>query len=203
MMTGLLRRGGEAFNPFAPSEDAQMMSNLMISIGISFIPTMFLSTMQVSKQWRAAWVFHAAPIDKVRVVKSVKRLVAAIIILPMGLVIFAIFTFLWGNPIHSLLHSIFLVSVGLLVLTFGSMYIIRLPFAMDQASGNLITSALGPFLVSMLIFAPPLAIISNIGYGGYLNWALAITLCLLIKYLLTKALDRRIRKKILEWEFTG
>ncbi len=179
------------------------MTNFLFGIVALGSPAWVIVAMQMSKEWRAAWVFFASPIDRVRMVNSMSRLTYRILLLPLGLVLCAILTYLYGNVLHAVMHSAAMVAVAMAGTALITTVSIRMPFALEYTSGNNTSSTLKPMLLSMVSFGIPIGIVSFAGYFGYLGWVIFVTAALLAWYLLTRGRNARIQKEVKTWQFMG
>lgn len=203
MIYGFVTAGSNVRNPLAPEPETQVITNILLGLAVVILPHMILSIMQTSKSWRAAWVFYATPLDRVKLIQAMDRIIMALIVLPIGLLMCGMFAYLYGNLVHAVLHSVFMILMTVTGLTFLNIFSIRLPFATDSRPGNQLGSTFGPMLASGALFGIPIAIIANVGYGGYLGYAIILAATLLLKWLLGRGRVHRIRRVAATWEFTG
>jgi hypothetical protein len=199
---GFMSSSGGILDPLAPAPGTDGTINLLLGMLVLTLPIMIGPATTRSKSWRAAWIFHTAPIDRVRMVRVVQRGMAFIIIVPLGITIAVISAFLYGNVLHALLHTMFLVAVTLTASAFFNLFNIDLPFAVDPAVGTTGTD-FKRFFLGIFIFSPPVAIVGAIGYGGYFGWAAATAAVLAVRWFIARGQAYRIRKVSATWEFTG
>jgi hypothetical protein len=203
MIYGLLTRGGNVRDPLAPLPETQAVTNFLLGMAMIILPFTMLSLMQTSKSWPAAWVFFTTSYDRVKMICAINRLVTWILIIPIGVFLCGIFTFIYANLLHALLHTIFLILVAVAGLTLLSIFNIRLPFAVDIKPGNMMGKMVGPLILAMAVFGVPLGIVGSVGYGGYLGWVAFIVAAIVLNWLLGLGRNSRIRKVSTTWEFPG
>jgi len=203
MVYGFLVAGSNVRDPFNPLPDTQVMTNVLLGLAMIILPYTMLSVMQSSKSWRASWIFHSTPHDRIAIIQAVDRIILRVLILPTGLLMLAMFTYLYKNLFHALLHTAFMIMVAVLGISFLNLFSIRLPFSMESRPGSTTGGFLRPMILAGLIFGIPVAIIANTGYGGYIGWAV----CMVIAYTAYRLFGRgrvsRIRKFAADWEYTA
>ncbi len=203
MVYGFIVSGSNVRDPLAPLPDTQVMTNILLGIAVVIMPYMMLSVMQSSKSWQAAWIFFTTPFDRVKMIRSVDRVILWLLILPIGLLMCGMFTYMYGNFLHAVMHTGFMVLMSVTGLTFLNMFSIRLPFALESRPGNQMGGSIGPMITAAIIFGIPIAIIGSIGYGGYLGWMICLLAALILNWALGRGRNHRIRKVAATWEFPG
>lgn len=197
---GYLGDNGSVANPFASEKNGGVDTNIFMAMGIIVIPFVILASMHISKTWKASWVFYATPIDRRKMVTSVTRLVAIIILLPFGIFFLYIYTMFYGSFVHALLHTLFLLSLARAGMSLANIFTIKLPFASNYASGNIMEAMAVPMIAWMFASMVPIFLIAKYGYGGYTGYSLYLGSMLLVNWLMTIGQNARIRKSILAWE---
>ncbi|MCK5127104.1 MAG: hypothetical protein KAR42_12695 [candidate division Zixibacteria bacterium] len=203
LVFSLISEGSNVRDPFAPVEGTQGMTNIMFGIACIIAPYTLIGSLQASKQWKAAWVFFAAPLNRVNLIRAMERISNLLVTIPMAIFLSIILSFLYGSVLHAVLHTITLIVIALCALTLINVFSIKLPFAMDNTSNNWAGSVFKTMFVGMLVFGIPLGVIGTKGYGGYLGWMLYIIIFLFVRWLLGLGQIRRIKKALAKWEFTG
>jgi hypothetical protein len=201
---GFIISGPNVLDPLAPLPDAQATTNMLLGMAVVvLIPSMMMSIMQSSKSWQAAWIFYITPYNRVKMIHAIDRIVLWFIVAPFGLLMVVIFSYLYSDVLHALMHTLFLITMTITGLTLLSIFNIKLPFAHDNRPGSTMGSMIGPLILSLVVFGIPIAVIGNIGYGGYLGWAICMAAALILNWALGRGRIRRIRKVSATWEFTG
>jgi hypothetical protein len=203
MIYGFIVAGSNVRDPLNPLPDTQAMTNVLLGLAVVIMPAMMLSLMHTSKSWSAAWIFYTAPFDRVKMIRAIDRLVLMMLVVPICILMCAIFIYLYGNVLHALLHTAFMMTVAATGLTFLNIFDIRLPFAADSRPGGTMGGMLGPMILAAAIFGTIIAIVANVGYGGYLGWGIYMAAFLIFNFLLSRGRVGRIRKVSATWEFTG
>ena len=196
-------RGTNVRDPFNPLPETQGVTNLLLGLVCVLIPYMILPSMHGSRYWKAAWIFFAAPLDRLKVVLAMKRITLIIVVLPVVILQFIIFSWLYHSILHAFLHALFLGMLSLTGVTFVFNFSVKLPFAADNVNQNMTSSIFVYMIGAMVIFGSLLAVVGMVGYSGYIGWVIFFGSCLLFNWLLSLGQNRRIRKLFREWEFSA
>lgn len=203
LLYGFTVGGTNIRDPLAPAEEAQGVSNLLFGFVAVIAPFMLMGVMQTSKAWRAGWIFFATPIDRLRMVLAAEKLAITLLIPPLTILYCILYTILYGNPLHAIMHTIAMITVALTGITLLSIFNIQMPFSVEHAPGKMASGTIQPMFLSMFIFGVPIGLVSFFGYGGYWGWLIFVSLALLLNYLLKIGRVRRIRRVSRQWEFVG
>ncbi|MEE9443155.1 MAG: hypothetical protein V3V99_10880 [candidate division Zixibacteria bacterium] len=203
LLLGLVLHGGETSDLFAVDKNRANMLHILFTLAMGLLPFLIGSAIVGSKDWQASWVFFSIPVDRMKLVNSVSHLVMLVSILPLAILEYAIYIILIGNPFHAFLHTINLVAYGLCALAFLNLIVVELPFSSKPASGGLIGSVMGPFMIWLIGSTVPLIIFIRVGYANYLNWFFILIGLMVLRQILVYLRSRRVRKKILAWQFLG
>ncbi|MEZ5359313.1 MAG: hypothetical protein R3F48_10845 [Candidatus Zixiibacteriota bacterium] len=199
----IIAEGTNVRDPFTILDHSQVMTNMMLGISCIIAPYALIGALQTSKQWQAAWVYYAAPLNRVNLVLAIEKISNILIVLPMSLLLTIALSILYGNILHAVLQTIALIVVAQTALTLINVYSIRLPFAMDNTGSNWAGSVMGPMFLGMIVFGVPLMITGAKGYGGYIGWAAYVAVFIVVRWLLRRGQRRRIEKAMVKWEFGG
>ncbi len=164
-------------------------------------PLMVHVAMVQTKTWRAAWVFHALPVDRVRLVLASKRVVLLIAFGPIGLFLTVVYSYLFDSILHGVMHAIFVGALTALGLSLIGLVSVRAPFATEKAYGSFTAESLVVFTAAWIVMGVPIGIVGELGYGGYLGWSIFVASALLLAAVLSYLQKARIRAKVREWEF--
>jgi hypothetical protein len=200
---GLIKAGSDVRDPLNPLPDTQVVTNLLFGLAVVIMPHMMYSVIHFSKSWRASWVFHATPIDPTRLVKAVNRVTTGLTAIPAGLLIGAMYIYLFGNILHAVMHTLFLLTTALIGLKVLNLFTVKIPFSQDRSTGSTVKGTLKPMFLAMFVLGTPISIINAVGYGGYLGWAGVMIAALLVNWVLGRFQFRRVRKFAATWEFIG
>jgi ABC-2 type transport system permease protein len=200
---GLVIAKGAPKDPLAPLPDTDGMTNVLFALAAIISPFMVLASLHSSKEWRAAWVFAATPMDRVKMVLAMTRFTERLLLLPLALVLIPLLGYMYGNLLHATMHTVFLILLAQAGIAFLSMFTVRMPFAQEYKPGNAQSAALGPMIIAMLVFGVPAVVAGTAGYFGYIGWSIFVTCAVILLWALKRGQVRRIRKAVLSWEFTG
>ncbi|MBU0982972.1 MAG: hypothetical protein KKA42_03815, partial [candidate division Zixibacteria bacterium] len=203
LVYGMMIAEGGVRDPLNPLPGTDGIANMLFGFMATVSPYMILPAFQASKEWQAAWVFYATPLDRLKLVLAMTRFARLVIMLPMSITLFGLFCVLYGNPLHAAMHTVVLMLLSLIGVAVINTFRVYLPFARENTTASYQAAVLTPMLLSMALLGIPTAVISYVGYGGYLGWAASVGLLLLILLLFSRNRDRRIIRAAATWEFTG
>ncbi len=203
LVISLVAEGTNVRDPFTIQSDSQVMTNLMLGLVCIIAPYTLIGALQASKQWKAAWVFFATPMNRTNMILAMERIANMLITIPLAIFLAVVQAFLFGSILHAVLHTTAMISIALCALTLINIFSIRLPFAMDNTGSNWAGSVVKPMLIGMAGFGVPLAVIGIVGYGGYAGWAGFTAFFIIVRWLLVRGQKKRIEKELVKWEFSG
>jgi hypothetical protein len=195
--------GGEMSDLFALEKSKANLLHLLFAMAMGFLPFLIGSAMVGSKDWQASWVYFSIPVDRMKLVNAVSHLVMIVSIIPLAVLEFAIYAILVGNLLHAFLHSINLIAYGFCALAFLNLLVVELPFSAKTASGGLIGSVMGPFMIWLFASIVPLIVFISVGYTSYTNWFFILIGLIAFRQILVYLRSLRVKKKILAWQFLG
>jgi ABC-2 type transport system permease protein len=178
-------------------------TNLLLYMAVIMLPFLVTVNTSFSESYRSAWVFFTSPADRTRIVLSSARFALTYFCFPFTILLAGLFTWLFGDYIHALLHSLFL-FVLLMILT-KSMVLIypRIPFSQTQKAGQSTAIFFFMMLVGLPIAMVPMIVVSNIGYGGYHGYAIYLLSGLILNFVLQWLLKKTIPKRMARLEFSA
>jgi hypothetical protein len=200
---GFIVAGSNVRDPLAPLPDTQATTNFLLGIAIVILPSMMMSIMHTSKSWQAAWIFYIAPYDRVKMIRAIDRIILWNVVTPIGLLMCIIYTYLYGDLLHALLHTLFLVAMAITGLTLIGIFSIKLPFAAESRPSSNMKAMLGPLLLSGAVLGTPIIVVGNVGYGGYPGWIIFMVAAIILNWGLGRGRNHRIHKVSATWEFPG
>jgi len=203
LVFGLMTKGSDILDPLAVVKGAEPMVNILFGIATTIVPFMLIPTMQTSKSFQASWVFFSTPINRYDMVMAIIRIINFIIILPFGVIMAIIFSWLYGNILHGFMHASWLVSVALMSLSYISMFNVKMPFSAEYRPGNNLGTSIAVMLSGMVIFGVPIAIVGSVGYGGYLGWAIIMIVTHALRLAILRIGRQRISRQVESLEFIG
>lgn len=198
-----IREGFAIHDPFVHGSDSSNMMGIFFALGMGMIPYAMHLNIQYSPSWQAAWIFYAAPVDRLKIVLAVKRLIIILFFIPIGILITIGLAILFHNILHAILQVIFMMMVAIVGLTVVNSLMIHLPFSVEKSqSSNMPEIWIGSIL-GIIVVAAPIIIVSAVGYHSYLIWAIIVAALAIVNLLLTKFQNMRIRDQVETWEFVG
>jgi hypothetical protein len=135
-------------DPFASAEVTQGMTLLYLAALIS--PALLVPSFVYSDAFTAAWILHAAPADRRRLVLAMRNCIALGFIAPCAALI--ALTFAWHFAVfwHALVHGIALGGCAALLLLLAMLVNPGLPFAAPVQRGRFTLRTLVPFSIALL-----------------------------------------------------
>lgn len=157
----------------------------------------------MSNAWRAAWIYFVAPADHRNLVRAANRVVTVLLILPVLVGMWILFSFIFGAVFNAFLHAAYLSLLAMIALILGNLAKSNLPFATEYKSGSSSFGMFAIYLLDIFLVLPPIIVISRFGYGGYGGWALWMIGTGIVYWLLTILRDRRVARGTVRGEFAG
>jgi len=184
-------------DPFVENHNASP-----VTFAVLMFPTMLKMQLTRSDSFRASWVFFACPSDRMRIVRSSKNVLVAMFLMPYLVFIFALFTYITGQPLHVLVHVALLGVVSHLVLQAAVLVDPELPFSRPVEKGQQ-SAALFGLMITIVLIGVFLQF-----FTAWLYATVALTVSVFaIVLLLGLALDRvtrvRVEHQAARLEFAG
>jgi len=196
-----LARGMSFSDPFLPVMESSGQSNAMMVFMVAYLPLAFLMLVNYSSSYRAAWIFHIAARDRIKLIVAARRIITLFFAAPFCVLLWVLYGFAIGHMIHALLHTIVLFL--LIIVMYNMFQIIKsdIPFAQEMARGQ------AGFMLGMLylgnsfVIGVPVFLVTNYGYGSYLNYGIIVAIILTINFLLGIIRSRVLHRRIRQWEY--
>ena len=192
---------GGIVDPFTSKIGAVMRANMLYFVAL-FMPILVMQAVSQSENYKAAWLFFAAPLDRSKLLLAVRNAIIVSVVVPY-LITLAIVLSQFMPWYHATMHVLVLAAVGGFIFQIYFMIMAKMPFAQPRRpnSGGVARFA-GIFLPVILAMAI-LVLDIYFGYRSpelfWLTFALLVTLSALLE----KAVRARIRKKLAREEFEG
>jgi hypothetical protein len=172
----------------------------LIYMAVAMLPFILTVNTAFSDSYLSAWVFFASPADRTRIVLSSARFALFYFCLPFTVLLVFLFSWLFKNYIHALLHCI-LIFVVLMILTKVMVLIYpRIPFSQMYKKGEV--SITFVMMAIVLVFVTiPMTVISSIGYGGYAGYSIYMIAALIINLVIHVILKKNIPGRVNRIEF--
>ncbi len=192
---------GGIVDPFTGSLRAVMRSNALYFVAM-LMPMLVMQAVSQSENYKAAWIFFAAPLDRSKLLLAVRNAILVSIVLPYLLALTIVLSQFMPWT-HAAMHVLVLAAVGGFIFQIYFMVMAKMPFAQPRRphSGG-VTRFAGVFVPVILAMA---ILVLEIYYGYrspsifWPSFALIVT----ISALLERAVHARIRKKLAREEFDG
>ncbi|MDD4050451.1 MAG: hypothetical protein PHR28_00950 [candidate division Zixibacteria bacterium] len=190
-------------DPFLGPSHGTGIFNSMLAYLLCATAMNMQASIQMSREWKAGWIYYVTPADHRRLIRAGNRIVMICLVLPVGMAVWILLSFVFGAVFNALLHALYLCLLGVLSLALLGIAKRGLPFAAEYKSGGFAGGIFGMFLLSAVLVVVPVALITGFGYGGYGGWALWMIGTGIVYWLLTVARDRRIERAAMRGEFAG
>ncbi len=140
--------------PFASSYfSTKPVFHIALLITILVVLNTSLAGTKLSNQFKAAWIYDSAPLNKKRLINGVRKYYVLNFILPLYVFLLLMF-FISMKPLQAVIHTAFMFSATLLFTSVSFIFYKALPFSKDYStvnSLNRITAMFFPILVGIII----------------------------------------------------
>jgi len=196
-----LARGMSFSDPFLPAMESSGQSNAMMVFMVAYLPLAFLMLVNYSSSFRAAWIFHIAARDRIKLIIAARRMITLFFAAPFCLLLWVLYSYAIGHAVHALLHTIVLFL--LIMVMYNIFQIIKsdIPFAQEMVRGQAGFMLGMLYLGNSLVIGVPVFLVTNYGYGSYLNYGIIVAVILTINFLLGIIRTRVLRRRVRQWEY--
>ena len=190
---------GGIHDPFTTGWKAAINASMLYLVAL-LMPIMVMQTIAQSANYKAAWIFFAAPLDRAKLLLAVRNTLLFSMVLPYMIVLVIVFSFFM--PItHALPHVIVLASISGFIFQAFLMIAPRMPFAQQRRPNkNGFVNVLG-----VMFFAGFAAVMLGFemyfAYGDFTRFWVSVALLLTLSVLLEQLVRSRIRTKLEREEF--
>ncbi len=191
----------EVTDPFlAGLAGAGSFSNMVIFF-LFFVMLFSLRGMTYSRDWEAAWIYHAAPLSSPgRFYQGVKLAIFLRVVLPL----FVLLAFFYCSQIywiHGIQHTLTLFLISMLSFAMASFTIRDYPFSRPRVRGEQ-TQRFMSLLIIMPFFIAALLVQAFAYQNRFYWWILQVLLCILI-LTLEKLSKKQVDRRFIQMEFTS
>jgi len=192
---------GGIVDPFTGKIAAVMRSNALYFVAM-LMPMLVMQAVSQSENYKAAWLFFAAPLDRSKLLLAVRNAIFVSIVVPYLIVLTIVLSQFMPWP-HAAMHVLVLAAVGGFIFQIYFMIMAKMPFAQPRRpnSGGL-TRFAGIFLPVILAMAI-LVLDIIFGYKSPERFWPSFALLVTLSVLLERVSQTRIRKKLAREEFEG
>jgi ABC-2 type transport system permease protein len=190
--------GGVA-DPFVSGLKEMVNAQLLYMIAL-LMPLMLLQSISQSDSYKSSWIFFVSPLDRAKLLLSVRNTLLAWVVVPYLLIIAAMFCF-FMPVLHAILHVMVLGALAIMIFQLFLMIAPKMPFAQQRKPNrNNLASVIGITLLSggSIVL---LALEVKFGYRSMTKFALSFALILTLSLLLEQGLKARLRSKLSNEEF--
>jgi len=147
-------------------------------------PLLLRPSLTRSDAYEAAWVFFTTPCDKVQLIRAMKSVVMTYFVIPYLGLLTMLFAYLFGNPLHAILHGLVLLILVHLFLQLDFLFSpADLPFSLPMQRGQrtaqlilaIFVMVMALIIIPLLIqwvYPYPLNLVIALAGGTALTWGL-------------------------------
>ena len=182
-------------DPFAASMPARN-DGAMLMFAATFLPISFRQTLVTSQQAAGSWLFFTTPADRVRLLITTRRIVAAVVLVPAMATVVGVSVYAYGHLGHALLNGLFIGLVSYLLLQLGDWLDPRLPFSTPVVPTTGRKLPFKPAMVGISLIGLPVQIL--LMYVAYRSWmGIGAALLLLVAVIgwTERGAHRRLRRR--------
>ena len=192
---------GGIHDPFV-SNLRTVMSAQFIYLVALFMPMLVMQSVSQSENYKAAWIFFAAPLDRSRLLLAVRNTLIVWVIVPYMIVLAIVFSFFM--PVyHAVMHVLVLAAMAGFIFQVFIMISPRMPFAQRRRPNRSNVAAIfGMSIFGILPFVL-LGVEIYFGYRTPFNFWSSFVLIVTLSILLEQIVRSRVRKKLEREEFEG
>lgn len=176
---------------------------LLVYFAVLFFPVMLRQFLVHSESWRAAWIFHAAPMPFDEVVVALKNTVVARFLVPYLAIVIMLLGWLYPRPpLELLMHGLVIGLLSHALLTADLLVDPALPFSRPTRQGT-------RSFVLLLLMLPTMAIISTMPlwrpylYASTGRTFIGVAVLVVVNVLLHETLLTRVGRLSRQWACTS
>jgi ABC-2 type transport system permease protein len=194
---------GAMSDPFAAAATNESSGFIFLGFMAAFVPSMVQNSIQYSKSWQASWLFYAAPTNYPLLLRATGRQMLVIVGAPIGLVMTGMLTYSYGNFLHALMQTTFILAIAATNMVIMNLMLPALPFSADRARGTTTGRMFLTMIISMVFAMVPISLVSKFGFGGYFGWIVIVGTVLAARAGLNRLAMKKYAEKAQNWEFAG
>jgi ABC-2 type transport system permease protein len=201
LVMALLNGKGGIVDPFTGTLGGVMRAN-MLYLAALMMPLLGMQAVSQSENFKAAWLFFAAPLDRSKLLLAVRNAMLLSVVLPY-LIVLSIVLSHFMPWTHAALHVLVLGAVGGFIFQIYFLIAAKMPFAQPRRpnrGGVAMFAGVFAFVIFAFVI---LGLEIFYGYRSPERFWPSFALLLTLSALLEKAVRSRIRKKLDREEFEG
>ncbi len=189
-------------DPFVTSGSYADGSNTLL-VMLMIFPMMVTMSVYHSSAFKAAWIFFATPVKRVKLLTGARTVASVMLMAPIGAGLSVIFSYFYGNAVHAVLHTLFIILLIRILVVIAVFFNPGVPFSLPMAgnAGFSLRRLLAVFLPGIGVL--PLLAIQRFGYGGYFGYILILGAAFLLGWALEKVSDEYLVRRFGSWEFVS
>lgn len=185
---------GSILDPFLSSPFEGLQATALYIVAL-ISPFMIMQQISQSQSFKASWIFFASPVDRSKLLLSVRNIVFSVLFVPYMVLLFGVFSY-YMEAGHAFRHVLMIATIALLVFQSNLLISPKVPFSEQRTAQR---SSYTTFLWGILISAGPLGLLFLAMYYGYRTpqyyWSflvLYLTLAVFAELFLRQQLSRRL-----------
>jgi ABC-2 type transport system permease protein len=193
--------GGGIVDPFTGKLSGVMRANMLYLVAL-LMPLIIMQAISQSENYKAAWLFFAAPLDRTKLLLAVRNAILVTIVLPY-LVVLSIVLSQFMPWTHAAMHVLVLAAVGGFIFQIYFMLAAKMPFAQPRRPNRGGVAMFAGVFLFMFLAIAILGLEIYFGYSSPERYWPSFALLVTLSALLERAVQARIRKKLAREEFEG
>ena len=192
---------GGVHDPFVGNLRSIMNAQFLYLVAL-FMPMLVMQSVSQSENYKAAWIFFQAPLDRSKLLFAVRNTLIVWVIVPYMLVLAAVFTFFM--PVyHAVAHVLVLAAMAGFIFQIFMMISPKMPFAQRRRPNrSSVVTILGVSTFGILAFLL-LGVEIYFGYQTPFRFWSSFALIVTLSVLLEQVVRSRVRKKLEQEEYEG
>jgi hypothetical protein len=167
----------------------------MIQVALMFLPMTMRQVLVKSDAFRASWIFHTTPADSAKLVLASRNLITIFFLVPYLAGLALLYSFTFHNPLHAVVHTMFLGSLSYLTLQFTIMINPQLPFSMPQGKDTAAAMTFWLTLVAGLLGLAGYVLLTRVVYKTQLRMIVAAAAIAATAFAIDRMTRSRVRRR--------
>jgi hypothetical protein len=193
---------GSVADPFVETAMRTVLEGTMLYLLILLSPLLLMQMVSQSEAHKASWIFFSTPIDRSRLLLSMKNIVLFNLFLPYLLILGA--TFAYFIPLeHAAMHTVMLGLTAMLIFEVYLLLTPKLPFSEQRKQQRSAITSIVFMVFVALIPGAILTLIIHLAYGSTRTFWQYATLVATIALLAHLIVRKRLAIKLEQQEYSA
>lgn len=193
---------GSVPDPFVQSAWRTVLEGTMLYLLILLSPLLLMQMVSQSEAHKASWIFFSTPIDRSRLLLSMKNIVLFNLFLPYLIILGA--TFAYFMPVeHAAMHTLMLGITALLIFEIYLLVTPKLPFSEQRKQQRSAITSVAYMMLVAIIPGLFLTLIIHLAYSSSSRFWMYAALLATITFAAHFFVRRRLELKLESQEYPG